>query len=102
MTPEEKTAKIKEHQVTQDEIAKALGFYLLRNRSRFSSALNLLMWKYPKVGRETPEPLTDEEAKKVDGALSDILHNLNRNGGVYDARGRDIERLRGVVRPRYF
>lgn len=91
----ETQARIREHQATQDSLAQVLGYWMFANRSRISVTLNMLMHRLPCPGRDGV-PMGDEQSAAVQQVLSDILHELNRNGGVHDARRADIERLRGV------
>jgi hypothetical protein len=90
LTPE-REREIRECQAAQDEVAKILGYWMFRNRSKISRVLNMLMSRMPCPGRDGV-PMGDEQAIAIQQLLSDILHELNRNGSVHDARKRDIER----------
>lgn len=77
--------------VVQDELAKSLGFWLLREKPDLYRALSRLRYM-----RTTP--ITEEQQQEGERALDRLFHEWNRTDSHYRGVSKRVEALRAQIK----
>jgi hypothetical protein len=85
------TDEFRQSVVVQDELAKSLGFWLLRNKREVYRAITAL--RYMRTS-----PITEEEQRAAEQQIDRLSHEWNRTDSHYRGVVKRTEELRARVR----
>lgn len=77
--------------VVQDELAKSLGFWMLREKPEVYRAISKL--RYMRTS-----PITDEEQRAAEAQIDRLSHEWNRIASNFQEISKRVEALRAAVK----